>query len=180
MGSGSEEPRTRLFLQYQRMLRAFIRTLIPSVDDAEDLLQEVGLVVLRSGNELMEPQAFRPWARGVAKNLILHHWRARRRSKEVPSERYLELIDAAYARLESETDVWNERARALSDCMSKLGEPSRDLLERRYLRNLRSDVIGRETGRTAAAVRKMLERVRESLQRCIEARVAEGTRAPLS
>src|SRR5206468_5650678 len=57
-----EDPptRTRLFLRYQRMLRAFIRTLVPNPPDAEDLLQEVGMVVLKGGDQPMEEAAFRP------------------------------------------------------------------------------------------------------------------------
>jgi RNA polymerase sigma-70 factor (ECF subfamily) len=168
------EARARLFLRYQRMLRAFIRTLVANAQDAEDLLQEVGVIILKSGNQAMDPGEFRRWSRGVARNVMLHYWRSRRRSREVPSDRYVELIDAAYARIESETDLWNARGRALADCLGGLDESSRQLLHQRYVRNLPSEAIGREVGKSAVAVRKTLERVRDALLRCIEARVRAG------
>ena len=47
---------------------------------------------------------FPAWCRGVARNLVLHYWRARQRSKEVPSDRYLELVERSQGELNAGGD----------------------------------------------------------------------------
>lgn len=57
-GQARREKRSILFLRHQRMVRAFIRSLVPSLADAEDLLQEVGVQVLNQGEEAVDADTF--------------------------------------------------------------------------------------------------------------------------
>jgi RNA polymerase sigma-70 factor (ECF subfamily) len=170
-GEARMEKRSILFLRHQRMVRAFIRSLVPSLADAEDLLQEVGVQVLNQGEDAMDPQIFPAWCRGVARNVVLHHWRSRYRSRETPREEYIDLVERIYAQTDGDVESWNERHVALMECVQKLDPADRDLLALRYAEDLTSDAIAERQSRSAAAVRKTLERLREGLRRCIERRL---------
>jgi DNA-directed RNA polymerase specialized sigma24 family protein len=86
----------RLFTKHQRMLREFILCLVPDPNDADDLLQEVSVVVLAKSEAPRDCEKFPSWCRGVARNVILHHWRRRRKTMTAPGPRFLESVELAY------------------------------------------------------------------------------------
>src|ERR1043166_9366428 len=67
----------------RRELARFARSLMPSPEDASDLLQEVGVVVLASDDAPTDAREFLYWCRGIAHNLARHHWRAARKRNDV-------------------------------------------------------------------------------------------------
>ncbi len=170
------EPRSRMFIRHQRMLKSFIRSLVPHLNDAEDILQEVGVLILAGKGDEVDPGHFSAWARGVARNLVLHHRRAWRRKQALPTTRYMDMVEAAFSQADSEEEIWNERRDALAICMESIAVHERDLLTKRYVGALTSDAIASEQGRSAVAVRVALLRLRRSLLRCVERRltVVEG------
>ncbi len=170
------EPRSLLFIKHKRMLKAFIRSLIHHPNDVEDILQEVGVCILTGRDEMVDPISFPPWARGVARNLVLHHRRKWRRSQEMLSTRSIDLIEAAYARADIEDDTWKQRRLALELCIERIEPEDRHLLTLRYSGALTSDAIAGQQGRTPVAIRVALLRLRRALLRCVERRLtmAEG------
>ena len=56
----------------------------------------------------------------------------------------------------------------LRDCVSKLPPRSQSLLALRYERSLKLGEIAREVGSTLDAVHKLLTRIRENLQECLQ------------
>src|SRR5580698_266775 len=57
----------QLFVKHQLGLRAFILSLEPNFTDAEDLLQEVFLVITRKANDFREGTNFFAWACTIAR-----------------------------------------------------------------------------------------------------------------
>lgn len=170
----SLEERSRLFLQHQRSLRSFVRAMIKDAEDADDLVQEVGVRVLSKDVPGVAAPDFPAWCRGVARNLVLHYWRSRQRRRETTSERYADIVARAYDEADADADAWSERRGALMTCLEQLGPPARELLVSRYVEHLTSDVIAARTNRSAVSVRKALMRIRESLLRCIQIRLGAG------
>lgn len=172
----AREDVVRLFMSYQRTLREFILSLVPDPNDADDILQEVSVVVLAKSEPPEDLGKFPGWCRGVARNVALHHWRDRRKTMTPPSTRFLEAVELAYQEGDAREDEMNLRRRALQECLKKLPESSRNLLELRYVRRAPSGEVARTLGQSAAAVRMSLMRVRQALGACIQGRMAGEAR----
>ncbi len=166
-------PKSRLFIRHQKMLKSFIRSLVPHKSDAEDILQEVGIRIVAGKADLVDPTAFPAWARGMARNLVLHHRRAWRRRQDLPSTRYMDLVESAFAEADAQDDLWNHRRTALSLCLQGVPSSDRELLTQRYVGSLTADAIANQQGRTAVAVRVALLRLRRALLQCVKRRLGE-------
>jgi RNA polymerase sigma factor (sigma-70 family) len=135
-------------------------------EDAADLLQELGVIVLARDDAPSEPRAFLLWCRGIAHNLALHHWRALRRYKDV------------FAEWDADRDSFDEGAVSVEDafadreslvrCVQDLDKTSRELLRLRYVCGKTSREIARMLRQSPEAVRMRIMRVREVLRHRIE------------
>jgi RNA polymerase sigma-70 factor (ECF subfamily) len=173
--------RSRLFLKHQRMLKAYLLSLVHDLSDAEDLLQEVGVRVLANTSSHVPEERFGAWSRGIAHNLALHHWRRARKSwRAATFDLFAEAVDRAYEEAEEEERAhraWQERSTALRECLQSLGTEARALLEQRYVHNLSSTQIGEQSKRSPNAIRIALLRIRKALLRCMDRRGGHGVEA---
>ena len=162
----------RLFLRHQGDLRAFLGSVVRDRAAAEDVFQEVSLVLWSSFGNYDPARPFGAWARGVALKKVLQ---GREQSRRLPLAFSPEAIQAvldAYDRSESAApDVTG-----LRDCISKLPPRSQSLLALRYERSLKLGEIAKEVGSTLDAVHKLLSRIRENLHECLQRRLQEEPR----
>src|SRR5262245_6793633 len=98
---------------------------MPTPEDASDLLQEVGVVVLASNEAPTEAREFVSWCRGIAHNLALHHWRAARKHNHVFTE-LDSSSDSAETQVTAIEEVLADR-QSLAMCIRGLDQPSRQL-----------------------------------------------------
>jgi RNA polymerase sigma-70 factor (ECF subfamily) len=159
----------RLLLQNQDNLLRYILPLVGSMEDAQDVLQETAADLWRKFDQYDPEQAFLPWAKKFARNEVLMHHRKRRRYTFLTDELIETLVDR-------QSDFEREaqrRRRALRDCIAKLPESDRLLLDQRYaapgvtVRQLAAD-----TGATANTLYKALARIRRQLFECIDRSLA--------
>lgn len=168
---------TRRFLTGRHQLLGFIHGLVRDLDVAEEILQEVWIRLadaVERGIEIRQPE---PWCRGVAKNLILHHFRDKRTAKVTADSRFIELADQAFAEYAdpADGDLWTVRREVLFRCIEQLPERSREILQMKYVQGMKVADIARRKGRTLDAVMKALSRIRQILGDCVERqRTAEG------
>lgn len=71
-------------------LLPYIHRLTLNIDVAQDILQEVHLHIIKSINELEQPESFWTWIFIIAKGKVLHHYRDRRRETEVNTRAFQE------------------------------------------------------------------------------------------
>src|SRR5438270_9490379 len=76
----------QLFVKHQLGLRAFILSLEPNFTDAEDLLQEVFLVITRKANEFKEGTNFFAWGCTIARFKLMELLRRRAKSQALSEE----------------------------------------------------------------------------------------------
>src|SRR4051794_38234188 len=69
----------REFQKQRQHLLCYIRALTCDADRAEDFIQEISVIVLRMANAGERPDNLPAWCRGIARNLLLHEQRDRRR-----------------------------------------------------------------------------------------------------
>lgn len=72
----------RLYVEHEEALRGFVRSLVPTLEDAREVMQQTAAVLWR---KLEDSADFRPWAFGVAKFEAAYaaDWQAFQRDLEV-------------------------------------------------------------------------------------------------
>ena len=130
-------------------------------EDAADLLQDVGMIILAHDDPPLDSDRFVPWCMGIARNTVLHHWRRVRRYDEVFIRWDVDDSDCGLAFF-FEGVLLDRQHVAI--CLQGLDEPSRSLLFLRYVMGKTSREIAEELGQSPAAVRMRIMRVREALR----------------
>jgi RNA polymerase sigma-70 factor, ECF subfamily len=156
----------QLFVKHQLGLRAFILSLEPNFTDAEDLLQEVFLVVTRKANEFEEGTNFFAWGCTIARYKLMELLRRRARSQSL-SEEVIEALCAS----EPEHHFDDSRLAILRGCLEQLAPKARQMMYLRYYGEHSPAQIARLVSWTPNAVRVALSRGRTVLQECLERRM---------
>jgi RNA polymerase sigma-70 factor, ECF subfamily len=158
-----------LFLRYEADLRGFLRSVVLDPHVREDLFQECALILWRQFGDYDPRQSFGAWARGIAANKLKQRRQADQRFPVAFSPETIQALLEAFAQNEC---VDTARGEALHECVAALPEPSRQILRWRYEQNWSCDQIAGQTGRTLEAIYRALSRLRESLETCIQRKLA--------
>jgi RNA polymerase sigma-70 factor (ECF subfamily) len=173
--SPNEASHHRAFLRHftanEAAIRAFVRRLVPARADADDIMQEVSVVLWEKFEAFRGDGNFRAWAFGVARFEVLAWLRDKGRDRLVLSEKIVELFGA-----EAEThEPRLERQReALERCLGEVAPEQRDLLMRAYEPRVRIAALAKESGRSEPGFYQWLYRVRKVLLDCIRRNLAKG------
>ena len=149
-------------------LKAFIRSNVRTQSDADDVVQDVTLVLWRKFAEYDPSRPFRPWCFGVARNKLREFRRNRDR-------RVLEFDESVHTHLEQAhaTDHGDDRS-ALRECLGKLDKRARDLITWRYDDGLALAEMEQRSGQSLKAISKTLGKLRANLAECMR-RTLKGT-----
>jgi RNA polymerase sigma-70 factor, ECF subfamily len=167
------------FIQDRHRLGAFVSGMLRDPHASEDIIQEVWVRLaaeIQKGSSIDSQPA---WCRGVARNLILKHWRKQQTAKVVADsevmEAFLAQVELAFSESDhDEADEWQRRQQALDECVSALPEKSRRMLSLRYEARKSVEEVARATGQTFDGVTKALYRLRQSLSQCVEAKLSQS------
>jgi len=159
-----DERFVKLFAQSEPSLRLFLRSLLPSWEDTDEVLQETSLVLWRKFDSFTEGTEFLRWACMVARFEALKYRRGKARDRHVFSQDIMELI--AEEAVEELPDLERER-KALEVCLQRLGARERSWVESVYGSNLHIREVAERSGRSAGSLYKALHRVRLGLLECV-------------
>jgi RNA polymerase sigma-70 factor (ECF subfamily) len=175
-GGGSGEAKSKLFLrsflQNERRLYAYILTLLPNRADADDLLQEVSLLMWDKFDERQPPNDFAAWGCRIAYFKILDFYKKSQRSRVRFSQPMLERV-AETAVEQAATLQLDERREALAGCIEKLTAKDRDLLSRRFGEGATTQSTATQVGRSVDAVYKAMAKIRQVLFDCVSKSLAQ-------
>ena len=164
----------RLFAAHEPALRTFVRSLLPSLADVSEVMQEVAVVLWQKFAEFDATRDFRKWAFGVARYQALAYLRDRARDRHVFDDELVgRLADEAVAagpRHEAQRE-------ALEICLQKLPAHQRELVLSAYTEGTRMDVLAAQRERTAMSLYKLLHRLRQLLLECVRRTIAREERA---
>lgn len=165
----------RAFTAHEPALRAYVRRLVPARADADDIMQEVSVVLWEKFSSFREEGDFKAWAFGVARYEVLGWLRDKGRDRLVLDEEVVaRLADEA---VEEEPRLASQRA-ALEDCMARVEPEQRALLMRAYGEDARIQEVAAHSGRTVAGFYQWLHRMRRLLLDCVRRTLArEGEAA---
>jgi RNA polymerase sigma-70 factor (ECF subfamily) len=162
----------RLLTQNDRWLAAYVYSLVHNQPDAEDILQDCKMVMWKQFHTFHEGTNFRAWARKIVTFHILNFPRSTaKRSTEALDEAFIEAISAEIDRNANQLD---RRSEALQTCLRKLPEAHRKVIVLRYFEDRDIEEIATATGQTATAVYRLLSRIRQVLNDCVN-RQAKAT-----
>jgi RNA polymerase sigma-70 factor (ECF subfamily) len=164
-GMNSQEQFLRLWTEAQPILAGYLCAVVPDFHEAEDLLQEVAVILLRKFPEYDPQRPFVGWAIGIAKREILMARRSHARNRLFYQADLLERLGDACEELAPELE---DRSRALRECMRTLQSRAGELLRLRYEESLKPNAIAARAGMAVIAVRVTLSRTRAALRDCIE------------
>lgn len=157
-----------LFTRNEPALRSFVRSLVWSWDDADEVMQNTGLVLWRKFADFepeTDPQMdFFRWACVVARFEVLAWRRDRARDRHVFDEDIVNLLAEEVSR---EREALERERKALEVCLQKLPEKQRRIVIAAYEPGVRLNQVAEELGKTATAFYKMLNRIRRTLMECI-------------
>ncbi len=163
---------TRHFAESERAMQAFAFSLVPNRSDVDDILQETLKTIWSKFDDYDPDRPFLPWAnRFVYRQVQMHRRSHAIRSKYVFTEETFEQLANSSQPASLERD--QVMSQALEKCLRKLSAKQRELVERRYLAEGSLKSLAEESGRSADALYKTLQRIRESLFRCINKRLAK-------
>jgi RNA polymerase sigma-70 factor (ECF subfamily) len=160
----------RLMTEHQGRLFAYVYSLLGNPDAANDVLQEVNVVLWRDSKEFRSGSNFKAWAFRVAHFQVMA-WRQRQiRDRLVFEDDMLEVL-ASGAREADE--MFDRRQERLTGCLEKLTPQHREMIRRRYAEGSSLQELAAERGMTANAMMQALFRLRQRLMQCVS-RYAEG------
>lgn len=163
----------RSFTAHEPAVRAYIRRMVPSRADADDVMQEVSVVLWEKFGDFREGEDFRPWAFGVARFEVLAWFRDKGRDRLVLDDEVVAKLAEETARNESRLEQQRE---ALEICIKKVPSEQRDLLMKAYQAESQIQEVARGSGRTVTGFYQWLHRMRRILLRCIKSEIVrEGS-----
>jgi len=155
---------------HQARLRAYLFSRTGDIDAADDLAQEVFLVVFRLIDQFDRSRPAWPWLLGIARNELREHWRS------VARDKVTDAIEALVAdRLLARDEGQDLPMDALAGCIEKLPGHSRDLVRMIYTERINCAEAAKRLQQKAGAVRVTIHRIRRALQSCVQSRLAEGS-----
>lgn len=167
-----------LIADYQGLIRAFIVSQLPGAPGVDDVIQETNSVLWRKREEFDLETNFKAWALAVARFQVMAH------RKVLKSRRWVSLDERAAELIATDMQDFLDCAReerrlaCLRQCLDELGEQDQELVLQRYWHKTRLQDFAVITGRTVAALKGKLFRIRAALKKCIEEKLELANPSP--
>jgi len=161
----------RLLTAHSRRIYAYILAMLPNRADAEEVFQEVSVTLWDKFDDFEAGTSFGAWACRIAYYKVMQY-RDRQRRRPTPfTEAFLEAVDHELLTTDESVDA---EYRALSECLQKLSEEDRWLIEHRYQPGGSPHRLAHRLGLPVRRIYKSLSRIRKSLLVCVTRTLAEG------
>ena len=163
----------QLLLEHEPSVRAFLRGLLPSWNDVDEVIQEASLVAWRKYGEFEKGTAFGGWLLTIARYEALAHRRRLAKSQLVFSDDVWEAVadDLVDETLEDESPQMYRSY--LESCLSRLRPEQRALLLKVHSPRTVIREVAAKSGKSEQAFYKTIQRLRTTLVKCISQSVAE-------
>ena len=165
----SNSKRTEVFLSLlmanQRRINAYILSLVPNFNDADDIMQETITVMWRKFEGFELGTDFAGWGLKVAYYCILNYRKKKGKEKLVFSDNIFQQIKEIAKQKQANTD---ERINYLRRCIEKLKSADQRFLKARYELNYDVKSLAVQLDRSIQYVYKHLSRIHYTLYLCIK------------
>jgi RNA polymerase sigma-70 factor (ECF subfamily) len=169
------EEYVELSSSHQRQLLGYLFTLVRNMDDAEDLLQQTNLILWRKFDEYESGTDFMRWACSVAHLEAISFLRRKRR---IPLQCDEQLLQQFADKRLSRVKIYENYRESLQQCMERLTDADRELLDLSYGGPLSIREIATKLNRSADSIYHSLQRIRRALFDCVTRVVTQEERTP--
>lgn len=115
-----------LVREHMDMLLAYLRSMVNDAATVEGIFQETMLVAWRRFDDYDQSRPLARWLRGIARKLVVAHYRRLHRRPVYSDASLLEAIDERLAQIDSQKgDTWSDKVAVLAQCLDLLPEPVR-------------------------------------------------------
>ena len=159
----------RSFYANQGKLRGFIFAATRDYHATEDILQEVAIVIARKASSFEAGREPLPWFMGIARHQIQQWYRDQGREAAHVSYEVLDDFMPLFASFEPEPI--SDRRIALRQCVEKLPDRQRRIVQLRYMDELDCAQIAGVIGRSVHGIYSLLKRLKRELRKCVELRL---------
>lgn len=154
----------QLLTSHQSRLYAFILSLVFDPDQADDVLQQTNTVLWQKNQEFEIGSNFVAWSFRVAQFQVLAHRKTLQRDRLIFDDELIREV----ARVAEEFDsTFLRRQRLLRQCLDKLGEEHRNLIQNRYSAGASIAAVAESLGKSVGAVKQLHLRIRAILIACV-------------
>lgn len=152
------------FLDCADSIARYIRRRVKNDDEAAELFQEVSILLLGQLGEPPAGQSFDGWCRGIARNVLAHHFRTQRRQASLLHRAEPE-AHTLLAQAPHDPEHTFATRELLTRLFAEVDEHSRRLLVARYLMGHSADEIAEQAEQSPTSVRMKLMRVRGAVRK---------------
>ncbi len=161
----------RLYSQHQRWLFGYLMTLLGNPEDAEDVMQEVSVVMWREHQNFELGTNFTGWLSVIAYHQVQKFWRQRKKKATYLDVAVIEQLASVVTKDREVVDI---RRQFLGECLETLPAKERDLVQSVYS----SEGAGKirrhaaQAGVDEAGFYRALARIRKALFNCVQRKLA--------
>ncbi len=159
-----------LWTKAQPTVSAYVSSLVPNFHQAEDVLSQVAVTLVRKFHHYDPDRPFVNWAIGIARFEVLKCRRTWARDRHVFSNDMMDEIGEVFQEMAEELDG---QRKVLHQCVEQVQGRSRRVLQMRYFDDLKAAEIAERMSMATGAVRVLLHRVRNAIRKCMERRITE-------
>ncbi len=155
----------RLFVEHRQAVLAYVLSLEPGINEAEEIVQETFLKVSQKACTWTQGTNFLAWTFAVARYTTLSYQRDRGRRRFQLADDVAELLADD---IEEDFAGFQEQVSALRGCLNRLAPKAKQMISLRYHTAKMPEEIASEVGWSVNAVRVALTRARQALRNCLE------------
>lgn len=153
-----------LLIPNQRKIQAYIITLVPNINDAEDVYQETVSEMWNKFSTFEPGTDFVAWAITTARFKVLSFRSKHHRSKVQFNSKTFEALETEAG---SQLPAIQNHLDVLGECVRKLSDKEKSLLKMRYENDLTFQKIASRVGKTAPALHRQMSIIHSKLAICI-------------
>ena len=154
-----------------RMLMTYLRAFVSDDASVDDLYQETMIIAWKKLDTCDQTRPFGPWLRGIAKKLILAHYRKRSQALHFLNEQTQQRIDKQFQTINNQTgDTWDSKVDTLNHCLNELPDNLRIVIQSKYLDGNQTKHLAKQLSLSIEACKKRLQRARAKLAICLKSK----------
>lgn len=162
-----------LYTKFERNLRAFAASLLPTWEGVDEVMQESSIVLWKKFSQFDQSaeDGFLDWAFMIARYEVLKYRRRRATDRLRFSD---DVFDLLAVTAESVTATQDDRLRLLRECVASLEQAQLELAKAVYEDGVAINVVAKRTGRSPTGLYKALARIRNRLADCVQSKLASA------
>ena len=153
-----------LFISNQKRIYAYILMLVPNHADADEIMQDTSATMWEKFEHFDSNSSFGAWGVSIARYTILNFLRKQRNSHILFNP---EMFEDFANQVEIGLSKLDNRIEALRDCLLKLKETDRKLVQLHYEDGFTVKQIAKLVGRSAHGLYKAMSRIHNALVKCV-------------